>query len=49
MFYKNTWAKKQSNSSTTYILESKGDSNWLEKHENQRQVERKKMDNGFST
>jgi len=42
MFYKNTWAKKQSNSSTTYILESKGDSDWLEKHEKLRTSGKKK-------
>ena len=33
MFYKNTWAKKQSERTITYILESVGDNNWLEKHE----------------
>ena len=33
MFYKNTWVKKQSKRTTTYILESEGDSNWLEIHE----------------
>jgi hypothetical protein len=42
MFYKNTWAKKQSNSSTTYILESKGDSDWLEKHEKSKTSGKKK-------
>ena len=42
MFYKNTWAKKQSERTTTYILESKGDSNWLEKHEKSRTNGKKK-------
>jgi len=42
MFYKNTWAKKQSDSDTTYILESEGDSNWLEKHEKSRTNGKKK-------
>jgi hypothetical protein len=42
MFYKNIWAKKQSNSSTTYILESEGGSNWLEKHEKSKTSGKKK-------
>ena len=42
MFYKNTWAKKQSNSSTTYILESEGGSSWLEKHEKSKTSGKKK-------
>ena len=33
MFYKNTWAKKQSDYTITYILESEGGNDWLEKHE----------------
>ena len=42
MFYKNTWAKKQSKRTTTYILESEGDSNWLEKHGKSRTNGKKK-------
>jgi len=42
MFYKNTWAKKYSDSDTTYILELEGDSNWLEKHEKSRTNGKKK-------
>ena len=33
MLCKNIWAKKQSKRTTTYILESEGCINWLEKHE----------------
>ena len=43
MFYKNTWAKKQSKRTITYILESKGCINWLEKHEKLR-INGKKKD-----
>ena len=43
MFYKNTWAKNNNlTPSTTYILESEGDSNWLEKHEKSRTNGKKK-------
>ena len=42
MFYKNTWAKKQSECTITYILESVGDNNWLEKHEKSKTNGKKK-------
>ena len=42
MLCKNTWAKKQSECTTTYILESEGCINWLEKHEKLRTNGRKK-------
>ena len=42
MFYKNTWAKKPSEYTTTYILESEGCINWLEKHERLRTSGKKK-------
>ena len=42
MLCKNTWAKKQSKRTTTYILESVGCINWLEKHEKLRTNGRKK-------
>ncbi len=42
MLCKNIWAKKQSKRTTTYILESEGDSNWLEKHEKSRTNGKKK-------
>ena len=42
MFYKNTWAKKPSKRTITYILESVGDNNWLEKHEKSKTIGKKK-------
>ena len=42
MLCKNIWAKKLSKRTTTYILESVGCSNWLEKHEKLRTNGKKK-------
>ncbi len=42
MLCKNTWAKKQSELTITYILESECDNNWLEKHEKSRTSGKKK-------
>ena len=42
MLCKNIWAKKQSKRTTTYILESEGCINWLEKHEKSKTNGKKK-------
>ncbi len=42
MLCKNIWAKKPSKCTITYILESVGDNNWLEKHEKSKTNGKKK-------